>query len=152
MLHITTSGRSQSPLQSLLWALVSSSSQYQENFTSIEQEAPVVSRPLSRKPFLHTSQLTHIILRNGLSHNYHLGEFTFTFKRISCDFKFLFTFSIIFSPNKQIAPDGMPHFAASHLGLYCLHMCHKKDARAENYNAPLNLRKTLVKVINFDSI
>ena len=29
----------------------------------------------------------------------------------------------------RIAPDGTPHSAASHLGLYCLHMPHKKDAR-----------------------
>ena len=29
----------------------------------------------------------------------------------------------------RIAPDGMPRFAASHLGLFCLSMSHKKDAR-----------------------
>ena len=29
---------------------------------------------------------------------------------------------------KIIAPDGMLRFAASHLGLFCLHMSHKKDA------------------------
>ena len=29
----------------------------------------------------------------------------------------------------RIAPDGMPRFAASHLGLFCLPMSHKKDAR-----------------------
>ena len=28
-----------------------------------------------------------------------------------------------------IAPDGKPRFAASHLGLFCLPMSHKKDAR-----------------------
>ena len=29
----------------------------------------------------------------------------------------------------RIAPDVTPRFAASHLGLYCLPMSHKKDAR-----------------------
>ena len=28
-----------------------------------------------------------------------------------------------------IAPNGTPYFAASHLGLFCLSMSHKKDAR-----------------------
>ena len=28
-----------------------------------------------------------------------------------------------------IAPDGTPRFAASHLGLFCLPMPHKKDTR-----------------------
>ena len=28
-----------------------------------------------------------------------------------------------------MAPDGTPRFAASHLGLFCLPMSHKKDAR-----------------------
>ena len=32
----------------------------------------------------------------------------------------------------RIAPDGTPHTAASHLGLFCLHMYHKKDARLFN--------------------
>ena len=34
-----------------------------------------------------------------------------------------------FSITFRIAPDGMPHFAASHLGLFCLPMSHKKNAR-----------------------
>ena len=29
----------------------------------------------------------------------------------------------------RIAPDGTPHSAASHLGLFCLPMSHKLDAR-----------------------
>ena len=29
----------------------------------------------------------------------------------------------------RIAPDGTPHSAASHLGLFCLPMSHKRDAR-----------------------
>ena len=31
--------------------------------------------------------------------------------------------------SNRIAPDGTPRFAASHLGLFCLPMYHKKDAR-----------------------
>ena len=34
----------------------------------------------------------------------------------------------IMSANR-LAPDGTPRFAASHLGLFCLPMSHKKDAR-----------------------
>ena len=44
-------------------------------------------------------------------------------------FKFLFHFSMKFMSANRIAPDGMPHFAASHLGLFCLPMSHKEDAR-----------------------
>ena len=29
----------------------------------------------------------------------------------------------------HVAPDGAPRFAASHLGLFCLPMSHKTDAR-----------------------
>ena len=29
----------------------------------------------------------------------------------------------------RLAPDGTPHFATSHLGLFCFPMSHKKDAR-----------------------
>ena len=39
-----------------------------------------------------------------------------------------FHFYFIFRLNR-IAPDGTPRFAASHLGLFCLLMSHKKDAR-----------------------
>ena len=31
--------------------------------------------------------------------------------------------------SKEIVPDGTTRFAASHLGLFCLPMSHKKDAR-----------------------
>ena len=47
----------------------------------------------------------------------------------SCNFSFLFHFSMkIMSANRK-APDRTPFFAASHLGLFCLPMFHKKDAR-----------------------
>ena len=34
-----------------------------------------------------------------------------------------------FMLTNRIASDGTPRFAASHLGLFCLPMSHKKDAR-----------------------
>ena len=34
-----------------------------------------------------------------------------------------------FMSSDKIASDGTPRFAASHLGLYCLFMSHKKDTR-----------------------
>ena len=64
---------------------------------------------------------------NGLFHHYRLGEFTLIFRGIRRDF--LFTVSMNFSDENRIAPDGMLHSAASHLGLYCLPMSRKKDAR-----------------------
>ena len=33
-----------------------------------------------------------------------------------------------FMSANRIAPDGTPHYAASHLGLFCLHMSHRKNA------------------------
>ena len=68
-------------------------------------------------------------LTNGFSHRYHLGESTFIFKGIGSDFKFSYKFLMIILLANRIAPDGMPRFAASHLGLYCLPMSHKKNAR-----------------------
>ena len=34
-----------------------------------------------------------------------------------------------------MAPDGTPRFATSHLGLFCLPMSHKKDARPIRVNS-----------------
>ena len=45
------------------------------------------------------------------------------------NFSFLFHFSMKFMKANRIAPDGTPHAAASHLGLFCLFMSHKKDAK-----------------------
>ena len=44
-------------------------------------------------------------------------------------FYFLSNFSMKFLCANRIAPDGTPRFAASHLGLFCLPMSHKRDAR-----------------------
>ena len=48
-------------------------------------------------------------------------------------FFILFHFSIKIMLANSIAPDGTPRFAASHLGLFCLPMSHKKDARLMAY-------------------
>ena len=66
---------------------------------------------------------------NGLSHPYQLDEFTFLLRGIRSDVSFLFHFLMTIMLANRIAPDGTPPFAASHLGLFCLPMSHKKDAR-----------------------
>ena len=70
-------------------------------------------------------------MTNGLSNFYHLDELTFIVRVIKSNFSFLFHFSmkIMVHVANRIAPDGTPRFAASHLGLICLPMSHKKDAR-----------------------
>ena len=69
------------------------------------------------------------IVMNGLSHPYHLDESIFIFRGIRSIFSSLFHFSMKFMSANRIAPDGTPQNAASHLGLFCLPMSHKKDAR-----------------------
>ena len=68
-------------------------------------------------------------MTNGLSHPYHLDESIFIFRGIRSKFSFLFHFSMKIMSANRIAPDETPRFAASHLGLICLLMSHKKDAR-----------------------
>ena len=67
-------------------------------------------------------------LTDGFSHHYQLGESTF-FRGVRSDFLYLSHFSITFLQANRIAPDGTPRSAASHLGLCCLPMSHKRDAR-----------------------
>ena len=68
-------------------------------------------------------------LTNGFSHHYQLGESTFNFRGVRSDFLFLSHFSKKFLQANRIAPDGTPRSAVSHLGLCCLPMSHKRDAR-----------------------
>ena len=68
-------------------------------------------------------------LTNGFSHRDHLGESTFILRGVRSDFYFLSYFSIKFFQANSIAPDGTPRSAASRLGLCCLPMSHKRDAR-----------------------
>ena len=68
-------------------------------------------------------------LTNGFSHHYQLGLSTFIFRGVRSDFYFLSHFSMKCLCANRIAPDGTPRYAASHLGLFCLPMSHKRDAR-----------------------
>ena len=61
------------------------------------------------------------LVTNALSHPYHLDESTFTFRGIR---SISFYFSMNFLCANRKGPDGMPCFAASHLGLFCLPMSH----------------------------
>ena len=91
------------------------------------------------------------LVRNGLSHPYHLDESTFRFRDTGSNFLFLFNFSIKFMSANRRAPDGTLRFAASHLGLFCLPMSHKKDARliwVKNNCCPI-LCKRLVNYTGF---
>ena len=58
-----------------------------------------------------------------------------TFRGIRSDFKVLLSFSMKFLKANGIVPDGTPRCAASHLGLLCLPMSHKKDASLIRVNA-----------------
>ena len=72
-------------------------------------------------------------LTNGFSHHYQLGESTFILGALGVIFFFFFFFLSHFSRKLLLAnrkaPDGTPRSAASHLGLFCLPMSHKRDSR-----------------------
>ena len=67
-------------------------------------------------------------MTNEISHPYNLDESTFNSRGIRS--YFFFHFSKKFVLANRIATDGMPHFAASHLGLFCLPLSHKKGCQA----------------------
>ena len=71
----------------------------------------------------------NLYLTNGFSHHYHLDQSTFIVRGARSDFLFLFHFLMKFFQANRIAPDWTPRSAASHLGLCCLPMSHKRDAR-----------------------
>ena len=77
------------------------------------------------------------LVTNGLSHHYHLDESILTFRDIRYNFSFLFHFSMKIKIANSIAPDCTPRFAASHLGLFCLPMSHKKNARLKWVKTPI---------------
>ena len=71
-------------------------------------------------------------LTSGFSHHYQLDESTFILRGVRSVVVFIIIFShfsMKFLCANRIASDGTPRSAASHLGLYCLPMSHKKDAR-----------------------
>ena len=77
-------------------------------------------------------------LTNGFFHCYQWGESTFIFRGVRSDFFiFLSHFSMKFLCTNRIAPDGTPNSAAAHLGLHCLPVSHKRDARLISVNTDL---------------
>ena len=68
-------------------------------------------------------------LPGGPVHPYQLDESIPNFKRVCCTFSFLFYFEYIFLLANSEDPDQMPRSAASDLGLHCLHISQKWDAR-----------------------
>ena len=84
--------------------------------------------------FLHSSctYQFHLnpYLTNGIAHHYHLDKSTFILRDIGCVLNFLFDLSMEFLKANRKAPDGTPRSVASHLGLYCLSMSHKKGRQA----------------------
>ena len=52
----------------------------------------------------------------------------------------------------RIAPDGTPRFAALHLGLFCLPMSHKKDARFIWVKKLLHLAQTGLHGVKFEFV
>ena len=83
---------------------------------------------MDKPPHLNLVQINPY-LTNGFYHHYQLDESTFIFRGVRSDFYFLSHFSMKFLCASRIAPDGTPQSAASHLGLCCLPMSHKRDAR-----------------------
>ena len=64
---------------------------------------------------------------NGISHSYQLDQpISILWVYLGGIFHFYKNFNRIFSSGD---PDQMPQPVASDLGLHCLHMSHKKDAR-----------------------
>ena len=75
-------------------------------------------------------------LADRFSHHYQLDEFTFILGMLGVILGmlgviliFLSDFSMKFLCANRIASDGTPRSAASHLGLFCLPLSHKRDAK-----------------------
>ena len=66
-------------------------------------------------------------MTNGLAHYYQLGDLTVILGALEVIFKSCIPFLVKCQTNR-IVPDGTPRSAASHLGLYCLPIAHKKVA------------------------
>ena len=76
----------------------------------------------------HTHSDIKPYMTNGFSHHYQLGESTFI-GVLGVSLISLSHLSMKFPYANRIAPDGTPRSAASHLGLFCLPMSHKTNAR-----------------------
>ena len=65
-------------------------------------------------------------LMNGFPHHYHLGESTFIFRGVT---GVILNFIQFFDENVLSKQNSPRWDAAWHLGLFCLPMSHKRDAR-----------------------
>ena len=65
-------------------------------------------------------------MTNGISHPYHLDPSIFIFRGVRSSFSFFISFSDEIHLSKQNIP-RWKRFTASHLGLFCLPMSHKKE-------------------------
>ena len=81
---------------------------------------------LSSAYVLVCADYINTLVTNGISHRYHLDESIFIFGGIKSNFSYLFHFSNEIPVSKLNSPRWD---AASHLGIFCLPMSHKKDAR-----------------------
>ena len=74
-------------------------------------------------------------MKNGISHHYQLDEFTFILRGVRSDVNFFISFFDETSLCKQKSPRWDAALeAASHLGLFCLPMSHKRDTRLKLTN------------------
>ena len=88
----------------------------------INSQPKICQQSLSRRP-------CHPLVTNGFSNPYNFDESTFILRGIRSNVSFLFHFSMKIILVDRKALDGTPRFAASHLGLFCKPLSHKKDAR-----------------------
>ena len=100
---------------------------------------------------------------NGFTHHYHLGEFILILGASGLILKFNSIFFEEIPLSKQNSPrwdatelgrhrTGTPRSAASHLGLFCLPMSHKRDARLKELNGKNDkLRKMNDFIINIQT-
>ena len=70
----------------------------------------------------------NLYLTNGFSHHYQLDESTFILRGVKSGFYFFYFFLISFFDEIFLCKQDSPRWA-SHLGLCCLPMYHKRDAR-----------------------
>ena len=66
---------------------------------------------------------------NGISHRYQLEQSIFVLRDVGWYFSLVFKFKWNFVQANSRDTDQTQRFAASGLGLHCLPMSHKKDAR-----------------------
>ena len=90
------------------------------------QESLYMTICLSTGPWKLPKTSFNPYMTNGFACHYHLGESTLIFRCIRSDITKLTHFLMSFLYANRIAPDGTPRSAASHLGLFCLPMSHKR--------------------------